>query len=71
MADNEQATHRHKRLGEVVILSSTEQLAHISTSSGAEKLWVKLTDLAALADEPLHERTPKKPRGTKRHREVH
>ena len=49
MKDGEHATHKHKRLGEVVLLRSTSELAQVLTFTTREKLWVKLTDLSALA----------------------
>jgi hypothetical protein len=56
------ATHRHKRMGEVVLLQSTAELAQVSTSSGGEKLWVKLTDLSELANDGMQDAPPKKRR---------
>jgi hypothetical protein len=47
---NNQATHNHKRVGAVVILQSTAELAQIVTSA-SDTFWVKLTDLTELADD--------------------
>lgn len=56
------ATHRHKRMGEVVLLQSTVELAQVSTSSGGEKFWVKLADLSELAGNEVQDAPPKKRR---------
>jgi len=66
MSDEEHATHRHKRLGEVVLLRSTAELAQVLLLSSGEKLWVKVTDLSKLANNDKQSRPHKKPRGTRR-----
>jgi hypothetical protein len=66
MSDGECATHRHKRLGEVVLLRSTAELAQVSLLSSGEKLWVKATDLSKLADSGKPSPPRKKSRSTKR-----
>jgi hypothetical protein len=66
MSDEEHATHRHKRLGEVVLLRSTAELAQVLLLSSGEKLWVKVTDLSKLANDDKQSRPHKKPRGTRR-----
>jgi hypothetical protein len=63
MNDGENATHRHKRLGEVTLLRSTAELGQVSTLSNGEKLWVKLTDLSDLAESGKQNR-PRKERKT-------
>jgi hypothetical protein len=57
MSDTRGPTHRHKRIGDVVLLRSTEELGEILTSATGEKFWVKLTDLTQLAvGEPSRKR---------------
>lgn len=65
MNEGEHATHRHKRLGEVVLLRSTAELAQISILGTSEKLWVKLTDLDALSKNGSKPSPAKKRRGRK------
>ena len=66
MSDEEHATHRHKRLGEVLLLRSTAELAQVLLLSSGEKLWVRVTDLSKLANDDKQSRPHKKPRGTRR-----
>jgi len=63
MSDSRGPTHRHKRIGDVVILRSTEELAEILTSATGERFWVKLTELTQLADsgEPSRKRRRARP----------
>jgi len=67
MNDGEHATHRHKRLGEVVLLRSTSELAQILTLSG-EKFWVKLTDLTEVTENAGKDSPSKGRQRTKRDR---
>jgi hypothetical protein len=50
MKNTEVATHKHKRVGAVVVLRSTAELAEVLIAPGGEKFWVKLTDLTVLSD---------------------
>jgi len=50
MNDRRSPTHRHKRVGDVVLLRSTAELAEVLTSTSGERFWVKLTELTELAD---------------------
>lgn len=63
MSGGEHPTHRHKRLGEVLLLHSTAELGQVSTLSNGEKLWVKLTDLSDLVknEKPNRPRKERKP----------
>lgn len=62
MNDSEHATHKHKRLGEVVVLHVSPELAQVLTLATREQLWVKRTDLSALAEKPEQVRPGKKRR---------
>jgi hypothetical protein len=55
MSESDHATHKHKRLGEVMVLHLTAELAQVVTLTTRERLWVKRTDLSALAEktEPI------------------
>ncbi len=44
-----QATHDHKRVGPVMVLQSTAELAQIVTVVGGDTFWVKLADLTQLS----------------------
>ena len=46
-----QATHNHKKMGGVIVLRSTEQLAEVQVPATSEHCWVKLTDLTKLGHE--------------------
>ena len=50
MNDRRSPTHRHKRVGDVVLLRSTAELAEVLTSTSGERFWVKLTELTELVD---------------------
>jgi len=50
MNDRRSPTHRHKRVGDVVMLRSTAELAEVLTSTSGERFWVKLTELTELVD---------------------
>jgi hypothetical protein len=43
-----QATHNHKRAGEVVLLESTAELGKVLVLASGDEFWVKLTDLTQL-----------------------
>lgn len=60
-----QATHYHKRAGDVVVLQSTSELAQVTTSA-SDTFWVKLTDLTELAEGGV--RPVKKEARASRHR---
>ncbi|MGD0964761.1 MAG: hypothetical protein ABSA57_12785 [Candidatus Acidiferrales bacterium] len=45
MAENRNATHRHKTHGPVVLLESTAQLAKVLVLEQGDEIWVKLADL--------------------------
>jgi hypothetical protein len=65
MNESEHATHRHKRLGEVVMLRSTAELAQVFILGSSERLWVKLTDLNALSENESKPNRAKKRRARK------
>jgi hypothetical protein len=44
----QEATHNHKRVGAVVVLQSTAELAQIVTVINGDTFWVKLADLTQL-----------------------
>ena len=48
MRNNREATHNHKRAGEVVLLESTAELAKVLVPASGDEFWVKLTDLTQL-----------------------
>ncbi len=50
MKNTNQATHSHKRMGAVIVLRSTAELAEIQIPSSGEHFWVKLTELTKLAE---------------------
>jgi hypothetical protein len=43
-----QATHNHKRAGEVALLESTAELGKVLVLASGDEFWVKLTDLTKL-----------------------
>lgn len=51
MENINQATHNHKRVGAVVVLRSTAELAEILVPSSHDHFWVKRFDLTKLADD--------------------
>jgi hypothetical protein len=57
-----QATHNHKRVGAVVLLESTTELAKVLVLTGEDEFWVRLTDLTPFGDNLIE-----KSRGTKSH----
>jgi hypothetical protein len=48
MKKTQQATHNHKRVGAVVVLQSTAELAQVVTTNSGDTFWVKLADLTEL-----------------------
>ena len=50
MKNSNQATHNHKRMGAVIVLRSTAELAEIQIPSSGDHFWVKLTELTELAE---------------------
>jgi hypothetical protein len=51
MRNMNQATHNHKRVGAVVVLQSTAELAEILVPCSRDHFWVKRSDLTKLADD--------------------
>jgi hypothetical protein len=62
MKNKQQATHNHKRVGPVVLLESTTELAKVFVLASEDEFWVKLTDLTLFGDNLIE-----KTRGTKSH----
>jgi hypothetical protein len=55
------ATHRHKRLGAVVVLQMTSELAKIVMPVSGDEFWVKVSELSELtADAPPKAKATKK-----------
>jgi hypothetical protein len=52
-----QATHNHKRAGEVVLLESTAELGKVLVLASGDEFWVKLTDLTQLGGGVMLHRT--------------
>jgi len=50
MKNSPQATHDHKRVGTVVVLESTGELAKVLIPTTGDEFWVKLVDLTPLSD---------------------
>jgi hypothetical protein len=50
MKNNQQATHDHKKVGAVIVLESTGQLAKVVIPTTDQEFWVKLEDLTPLTD---------------------
>src|SRR5690348_8342997 len=50
MKNSNQATHNHKRVGAVIVLRSTAELAEVQIPSSSDHFWVRLTDLTELAE---------------------
>jgi hypothetical protein len=46
--ETKQATHNHKRAGEVVLLESTAELGKVLVLASGDEFWVMLTDLTQL-----------------------
>jgi hypothetical protein len=61
MKNNQQATHGHKKVGTVIVLESTGQLAKVLIPTTDQECWVKLEDLTPLTevviDKPKAHRT--------------
>ena len=51
MIRNQQATHNHKRVGAVVLLESTTELAKVLVLTSQDEFWVKLTDLTVFGED--------------------
>ena len=62
MKNKQQATHNHKRVGPVVLLESTTELAKVLVLASEDEFWVKLTDLTLFGDNLIE-----KSRGAKPH----
>ena len=56
---NSEPTHHHKRVGEVILLRSTAELAEIQVPFSGDHFWVKITDLTELTERA----NARKPRG--------
>lgn len=67
MKSGHQATHNHKRVGDVVVLQSTPELAQVVTSA-SDTFWVKLTDLTELSADGSSRTVKKESRANRRHR---
>jgi hypothetical protein len=50
MKNSREATHDHKRVGTVVVLESTGELAKVLIPTTGDEFWVKLIDLTPLSD---------------------
>jgi hypothetical protein len=48
MKNNQEATHNHKRMGSVVLLETTLELAKVLIPASDDEFWVMLTDLTML-----------------------
>ena len=62
MKNNQPTTHKHKRVGAVVLLESTAELAKILVPLSGDEFWVRLTDLTQLAGSVIEESKPGKKR---------
>ena len=62
-----QATHFHKRVGDVVLLQSTPELAQVTTSA-SDTFWVKLADLTELGADGSNRAIKKESKANRRHR---
>jgi len=58
----ENATHKHKRAGAVIVLRSMAELAEVQISTSGERFWVKRSDLTELAVGAAEAPTPRKKR---------
>src|SRR5580704_6380814 len=65
MKNNQPTTHKHKRVGAVVLLESTAELAKILVPLSGDEFWVRLTDLTQLAGSVIEESKPGKKRSVK------
>jgi hypothetical protein len=63
MTKIQQATHNHKRVGAVVVLQSTGELAQVVTPISGDTFWVKAAELTELASNRV-EKPSKKSRET-------
>jgi hypothetical protein len=50
MKNKDEVTHNHKRVGAVIVLRSTTELAEVLVPSSGDRFWVKTADLTKLAD---------------------
>lgn len=57
MSENQNATHRHKTHGDVILLESTAQLAKVLVVDRGDEIWVKLSDLSQGARAVAQKRT--------------
>ena len=57
---NNQATHNHKRVGAVVVLESTAELAKVVIPESGDEFWVRLTDLTELVGGAVEKSKPGK-----------
>lgn len=48
MKNTEQPTHNHKRVGHVILLRSTAELAEVQVPISGDHFWVKIIDLTEL-----------------------
>jgi hypothetical protein len=55
MKNTTEATHNHKRVGAVVVLRSTAELAEVVVPSSGDHFWVKVAELTKLGED-----TPKR-----------
>jgi hypothetical protein len=62
MTGSDNATHKHRRLGEVVVLQSTTELAQVLTLDTRERMWVKQIDLSVLTEKVVPVRAGRKRR---------
>ena len=53
MKKTQQATHNHKRVGAVVVLQSTTELAQVVATISGDTFWVKVADLTQLAGDEV------------------
>lgn len=53
------ATHSHKRLGPVVVLQSTADLAQVVMTISGDTFWVKVAELTELSGDQLEKRSRK------------
>jgi hypothetical protein len=65
MKNNQQATHNHKRVGPVVLLQSTTELAKVLVLASEDEFWVKRSDLTLVGDDLIEKGTTAKIRQSK------
>ena len=58
MSNTEQPSHNHKRVGLVVVLELTAELARIRELTAGDEFWVKRTDLTELIDGVVQQSKP-------------